>query len=76
MSSSNNSQNFKENRLLFTAELCRALTPTFIALLGGIIGFVALNMKGDASAFGLAGTAIAGAAGLAQSRQSNSAQDN
>ena len=55
-------------------ELINALTPIFIATIGGIIGVTVLvtaSAKEDAakwaSAMGLAGTAIAGAAGLAQS---------
>jgi hypothetical protein len=53
-------------------ELINALTPVLIALIGGIIGVAVLttNTESDAkwsAGMGLAGTAIAGAAGLAQS---------
>lgn len=53
------------------AEIIRAMTPIFIATLGAIIGVAALfspGVDGQKSSAGLslAGTAIAGAAGLAQ----------
>lgn len=61
-----------------TPELISALTPLFIATIGGIIGVTVLlapSSQDDpskwASAMGLAGTAIAGAAGLAQSGKNN-----
>jgi hypothetical protein len=57
-----------------TPELINSLTPIFIATIGGIIGvtvLIAPSSQGDsakwASGMGLAGTAIAGASGLAQS---------
>lgn len=55
-----------------TPELIQALTPVFIATIGGIIGVTVLFVDTNdaekwSSAMGLAGTAIAGAAGLAQS---------
>jgi hypothetical protein len=55
-----------------TPEIIRAMTPIFIATLGAIIGVAALfspGINGEKSSAGLslAGTAIAGAAGLAQS---------
>ena len=58
----------------FNVEIIRASTPLFIALIGGIIGIIAvvLNVSAedqDNTAFGLASTAIAGAAGLAQSHR-------
>lgn len=57
-----------------TPELINSLTPIFIASIGGIIGVTALFVSPDAakwsSAMGLAGTAIAGAAGLAQTGKS------
>lgn len=63
-----------------TPELINALTPLFIATIGGIIGVTVLlapSSQDDpskwASAMGLAGTAIAGAAGLAQSGKNNEA---
>ena len=51
-----------------TAEVIRALTPMFIALIGGVIGICVLVIKTDdaAAGFGVASAAIAGAAGLAQ----------
>ncbi len=62
-----------------TPELIRALTPMFMATVGLVIGvaalFVPTDGKNDAkwsAAFGLAGTAIAGAAGLAQSTKNES----
>lgn len=60
-----------------TPELINSLTPIFIATIGGLIGVTALvtNTTDAAkwsSAMGLAGTAIAGAAGLAQSGKSES----
>ncbi len=57
----------------FTPEFISSLTPIFIATIGGVIGLAVLispsaNDAGKWSAgMGLAGTAIAGAAGLAQS---------
>ncbi|MDJ0737462.1 MAG: hypothetical protein QNJ47_25920 [Nostocaceae cyanobacterium] len=67
------------------AELIRAITPIFLAFMGGLIGIFALLLSSDGgdnkltSAMGLAGTAIAGASGLAQSSQSqensNQAED-
>jgi hypothetical protein len=55
-----------------TPEVIRAMTPIFIATVGAIIGVAVLFSPGISDAktsagFGLAGTAIAGAAGLAQS---------
>lgn len=51
-----------------TSEVIRALTPIFIALIGGIIGISVLvsNTNNAAAGFGVASTALAGAAGLAQ----------
>ncbi len=58
-----------------TPEMIRAMIPMFLGGIGLVIAFAALfvpmDEKSDAkwsSAFGLAGTAIGGAAGLAQSR--------
>ena len=55
-----------------TPELINSLTPIFIAMIGGIIGVTVLITPSTTDAkwsagMGLAGTAIAGAAGLAQS---------
>ena len=54
------------------AEIIRAMTPIFIATLGAIIAVAALFSPGIdehkvSAGLSLAGTAIAGAAGLAQS---------
>lgn len=61
---------------LLTPEFMNSLTPIIIAAIGGIIGIAALFITDDAtkstSAMGLAGTAIAGGAGLAQSGKSES----
>lgn len=53
----------------FSPEVIQALTPIVLALLGALIGCLALIVPPDKStaALGLAGTAIAGAAGLAKS---------
>lgn len=59
---------------IYNPELIRALTPITIAVIGGIIGVSAIfssiedNNKLTA-AMGLAGTALAGASGLAQSNK-------
>lgn len=67
-----------EKKSFLTPELIRALTPMFMATVGLVIGVAALFVPSNgiddakwSSAFGLAGTAIAGAAGLAQSRPEN-----
>lgn len=59
------------------AEVIRALTPIFLATVGGVFGAAVLlspNMDATkaASGMGLAGTAIAGAAGLAQTGKNES----
>jgi len=54
------------------ADVLRALTPNIMVLVGGLIGVMAIAVGGDAAAFGLAGTAIAGAAGLSQAHEPNS----
>jgi hypothetical protein len=56
----------------FTPEMIRAMTPMFMAAVGAIIGVAVLVSPNITDAkwsagLGLAGTAIAGAAGLAQS---------
>ncbi len=53
-------------------EVIRAFTPIFLATIGGVIGLAVvlspqLSDGQRSSGIGLAGTAIAGAAGLAQS---------
>ncbi len=58
-------------------ETIRALTPVFLATIGGVMGIAVLVTPnlGEAkwsAGFGLAGTAIAGAAGLAQSTKNES----
>jgi hypothetical protein len=58
-----------------TPELINSLTPVLIAIIGGIIGvtvIVKAPAKDWASGMGLAGTAIAGASGLAQSGKGES----
>lgn len=50
----------------FSVEVIEALTPIFLALIGGLIGMVVLVAEADPAGLGLASTAIAGAAGLAQ----------
>jgi hypothetical protein len=67
-----------------TPDMIRAITPVFLGTIGLVIGVAALVAPSNgndakwSSAFGLAGTAIAGAAGLAQSRSeaSNGNRDN
>lgn len=58
-------------------EVIRAITPLYLASIGGVIGISVMfsptiNEAKWASALGLAGTAIAGAAGLAQTSKSQS----
>jgi hypothetical protein len=57
-------------------ELVRACTPVFLATIGGVIGLAAvlcpLSDGQRSSGMGLAGTAIAGAAGLAQNTKNES----
>lgn len=61
-----------------TPELIRACTPLFLATVGGVFGVVVLTQptklsEGQwAAGLGLAGTAIAGAAGLAQTTKTES----
>ncbi|MEO0376734.1 MAG: hypothetical protein AAF329_19365 [Cyanobacteria bacterium P01_A01_bin.17] len=69
--SSQNNQAHRTNpnpRPVLNAEIIRASTPISLAIIGGIIGITVLwKAPDDTSAgFGLASTAIAGAAGLAQ----------
>lgn len=51
---------------LLNADMIRALTPIFMALMGGAIGLAILYTNADPASFSLATGAIAGAAGLAQ----------
>ncbi len=56
-------------------EVIEALTPLFLATIGAVIGVVVLVQPGieetrATAGLGLAGTAIAGAAGLARSSRS------
>ena len=63
----------------FDAEIIRALTPIFIAAIGGAIGITVLvtnTNAQDSAGLGLAGTAIAGAAGLAQPHRDKNQPDN
>ncbi|MEM9568142.1 MAG: hypothetical protein AAF974_07515 [Cyanobacteria bacterium P01_E01_bin.34] len=59
------------------AATIRAITPLFIAAIGGAIGIAVLLQPGGgddpkwAAGYGLAGTALSGAAGLAQSGDTN-----
>ncbi len=61
---------------LLTPEFISSLTPISSAIIGGIIGVTVLvtdtNDAKWSSGMGLAGTAIAGAAGLAQSSKNES----
>ena len=61
------------------AETIRVLTPIFLAFVGVIIAICAFVSTEDntrfTSAMGLASTAIAGAAGLAQEPTSNSSEE-
>ncbi len=61
---------------LLTPEFIYSITPIFISTIGGIIGVTVLVTDSDdakwSSGIGLAGTAIAGAAGLAQSNKNES----
>ena len=59
------------------SELINSLTPIFIAVIGGIVGVTVLVVPSASDAkwsagMGLAGTEIAGAAGLAQSSKGQS----
>lgn len=47
-------------------EIIRALTPIFIAFIGGAIGITVIFTGNNETGFGVASTALAGAAGLAQ----------
>ena len=53
-------------KFLNDADIIRAFTPIFIALIGGAIGISVLYTHADPASFSLATSAIAGAAGLAQ----------
>lgn len=60
-----------------SSETLQASTPIVLAFVGAVIGITAimtpdLNSDTRANAFGLAGMAITGAAGLAQSSRTNS----
>lgn len=67
MQSSTNSASSK-NSSSWNPEVIQALTPIFLGVIGCIIGVGALFVPADraTAAMGLAGTAIAGAAGLAK----------
>ena len=60
----------------FNAEIIKASTPIVLALIGGIIGLVVVFTKTGDAGFGLASTAIAGAAGLAQPYKEPDKRDN
>ncbi|MBD2014336.1 hypothetical protein H6F96_10165 [Microcoleus sp. FACHB-53] len=59
-------------------EVIRACTPLFLATIGGLFGVIVLmqptklSESQSAAGLGLAGTAIAGAAGLAQTTKTES----
>ncbi|GAB4384471.1 MAG: hypothetical protein Kow00121_47980 [Elainellaceae cyanobacterium] len=53
-------------KALLDPEIIRALTPLMIALIGGAIGITVLIKGSSEAGFGVASTALAGAAGLAQ----------
>lgn len=63
------------NRQFFSVEVIRALTPIFLALIGGMIGMAVLLTTSSEAGFGLASTAIAGAAGLAQPYRAQKKKD-
>ncbi len=65
----------KVMRAPLDAEVIRAVTPLFIAAIGGIIGITVLVMGASEAGFGLASTAIAGAAGLAQPHKDQNSKD-
>lgn len=65
LSSESNVQNRVSIQPSVAPEIIRALTPIFIAFIGGAIGLAVL-MTGNEAGFGVASTALAGAAGLAQ----------
>ena len=71
---SDSQENDNKVRLIIIPEIIRALTPILIAAIGGGIGIAVLTLNPDDSSntqsagFGLASTAIAGAAGLAQAK--------
>jgi hypothetical protein len=64
----------QKTQLMLIPEIIRALTPILIAAIGGGIGIAVLALSPSSSSntqsagFGLASTAIAGAAGLAQAK--------
>ena len=60
---------------LLNVEIIRAFTPIYLALIGGVIGMFVLITKAIDAGFGLASTAIAGAAGLAQPQKDQSRKD-
>lgn len=60
---------------IWNAEIIRALTPILLALIGGTIGMAVLIMDAGDAGFGLASTAIAGAAGLAQPQKEQNQKD-
>ena len=71
MQSSTTPASSKNSASFWTPEIIQALTPLYLGMVGCIIGVGALllpeNDQGKvASAMGLAGSAIAGAAGLAK----------
>lgn len=64
--SSNSQQPSISEEEPLNAEIIKALTPIFLALIGGVLGLVVVFTKASDAGFSLASAAIAGAAGLAQ----------
>lgn len=57
-------------------EFIQALTPVCLAAMGGALGIFVLVMHASEAGFGLASTAIAGAAGLAHPHKDQNRKDN
>jgi hypothetical protein len=75
-SNANSQQPSLSKQQPLNVEVIKALTPIVLALIGGIIGLVAVFTKTGDAGFGLASTAIAGAAGLAQPYKEPDKKDN
>lgn len=59
----------------FNAEIIESCTPIILAVIGGVIGITVLLTSESEAGFGLASTAIAGAAGLAQPYKNQGQRD-
>ncbi|MEM8643111.1 MAG: hypothetical protein AAGG51_30485 [Cyanobacteria bacterium P01_G01_bin.54] len=57
------------------AEIIESCTPIVLAVIGGVIGIAVLVTSDSEAGFGLASTAIAGAAGLAQPHKNRNSFD-